>query len=157
MTKKKRKSKLNIGDVYSIPLSNGFAFCVACEGNEFVFFDYLSEQPLLPEHLLSIPVAFKIMVGKGEPDAGEWIPLGNLQVDQVMRSKSKFLHKPVGSDNLYIYFNGESLPATEDEVKNLELFTIWLSDFIVKRLEEHFAGKPCSTTSAIKKQLDITI
>ncbi|WP_110429847.1 hypothetical protein [Glaciecola sp. KUL10] len=155
MAKRKRTPQFNSGNVYAIPLNDGFAFCVACVGNEFTFFDHIAGDSSMPDSLLELPVAFRVLVGKGEPQEGEWILLGNIKLSENMLFKSNFLHRPVGATDYFIYFDGKSTLALEDEVKGLELFTVWYSEDIVRRLEEHFSGESCSTTTAIKKQLNI--
>ncbi|WP_226643978.1 immunity 26/phosphotriesterase HocA family protein [Microbulbifer variabilis] len=153
--RKKVKSQFESGTVYAIPLENGYSFCVVCVGNEFAFFDYLSKEAVIPDNLLNLPIAFRVFVGKGEPKYEKWIALGKVELPEDYLKHSSFLHKPVGSEEYFIYSNGESLPASEDEVKGLELFGIWFGPHIKDRLEEYYEGKPSSAVAAIKKQLGI--
>ncbi|KZN69898.1 Imm26 family immunity protein [Pseudoalteromonas luteoviolacea] len=155
MGKLKRIKKLNSGDVFAIPLSNGFAFCVVCVGNEIAFFDHKVDASEMPNSLVELPIAFRVLVGNGEAQAGKWIFLDNIKLSDEMLSKSNFLHKPVGSQDYFIYCDGKSVMASEEEVKGLELFTVWFAEDILRRLEELFDGKECSTTAAIKMQLNI--
>lgn len=109
----------------------------------------------MPDSLLELPIAFRVFVAKGEPKFGNWIPLGNIELPEDMRRKSNFLHRPVGATDYFIYSDGKSVLASEDAVKNLELFIVWHAEGIVRRIEEYFVGETCSTTAAVKKQLHI--
>lgn len=152
-----RNSK-DLGKVYAIPLSDkGFTFCVRCVGQEFTFFDYLSNSATIPDLLLSLPVAFHIFVGKGEPKHGKWLELGKVELDGEFLQPGKFLHKPVGSDEYFIYQGGKSNPASLSEVKDLELFSVWFSEHVRKRLEEYYDGKKSSAVFAIKKHLGVPV
>ncbi|MGV6853125.1 MAG: hypothetical protein ACWA5R_13230 [bacterium] len=157
MTKmNKRRSQFNSGDIFAIPLGDDyFSFCVACVGNEFIFFAHQTLEPEIPKSLLELPIAFRVLLGKGEPKEGGWLLIGNIELPSHLTQKTKFLHKPVGAEGYFIYLDGESNPATEEEVRHLELFTVWYAEDVVERLNEHFNGQECSTTSAIKKQLGI--
>jgi hypothetical protein len=154
-SRKKVKSRFESGAVYAIPLESGYSFCVVCVGNEFAFFDYFSKEAVIPDNLLNTPIAFRVFVGKGEPEYEKWIALGKVELPEEYLHNSSFLHKPVGSKEYFIYSNGESRLASEEEVKGLELFGVWFGPHIKDRLEEYYQGEPSSAVAAIKKQLEI--
>ncbi|MDR7123089.1 hypothetical protein [Rheinheimera soli] len=149
-------NKISNGMVFAIPLDNqSFSFCVACVGNEFAFFDYQSNDASLPNGLIEKPIIFRILVAKGEHKVGGWHYVGQIDLPAHFKAASRFLHKPVGSENYFIYYDGVSMPAEDNDVQGLELLTIWFAEDVVERLKEYFKGESSSSVFAIKKQLNI--
>jgi hypothetical protein len=145
-----------VGDVFAVKLDNGkYTFCVYCKVNEFVFFDYLNDTSNIDFDVLALPIAFTVYIGTGEEYEGSWEYITNIELPKKLSAGSKYFHKPVGSSEDYIYYEGMSHLSAREEVKNLELFIIWLSHDIKIRLEEHYRGEESSYLKVTKKVLGI--
>ena len=151
-----RKQLLKVGDVFAIKLEdNLFGFAVVCEGGDFAFIDFHSNKAKVPDDFLSNKVAFRIFVAAGEPESSKWNKIGTLQLEREMLQPAKYLHKPIGSDRVYTFCNGESSPAEMSEVKDLEVLSSWAALHAEKRLKDFFMGEENEYVIAIKKQLKI--
>jgi len=153
---KKEKCKLEIGNVYAVPLNDGrYAFGVLCHGNEVNFFDYTSIEMEIPSTLLDMGSAFRVPVAKDELENCCWEIIGRVDLPGQYSTPGKYLHKPVGSSQYYLYSAGKSLPVLESEVRGLEVLSVWFSSHIVERLQCFFKGEKSKYDVAIGKQLGI--
>ena len=155
MTTKKRKTFLP-GDVFAIPLkAGGYAFGLVCYQSEVTFFNFRSETPTLPDDLQGLPVAFRISVSKDAPAEGGWDFAGRVELRDDYAKPGRFLNKPVGSKQCYIYSAGEKVPASDEECKGLELMSSYFACHVDERLEDFFAGREYRHLAVIKQGLGI--
>lgn len=157
MNTKTRRS-LVPGDVYATHLNSGvYAFGLVCNRIDFAFFNFQSESPVLPDKLQDLPLAFRVAVAKDAPSIGGWKMIGSVDLKGEYAQPAKYLHKPVGSEQYYIYSAGEEAPADKEDCRGLELMSTWFSNHIEGRLEDYFAGRESKYIAAIKKQLGIDV
>ena len=143
-TKPKRQRKPKEGDVLAIPLGDGtYAFGQVCKGGgSYAYFDLRSNQFLPIDEIVSCPVAFRVaMVGDSAKNGG-WTILGNLPLIGPLAELASYRNQPVGSNQLYLVKGNQRIPATYDQVKDLEVMSWWYEDHVVQRLIDHFAGRP---------------
>jgi len=157
MARKKAKYKVEPGNVYAIQMDDGqYSYGVSCVSNEVVFFDLRSKSATLPESIFEHPVAFRVAVAKDELESGSWPVVGKIEISDEYLRPGSYVHKPIGSSQYFIYCDGNSTPAHEDEVRGLETLTVWFTSHIQERLESFFKGKKSKFDIAIRKQLGIT-
>lgn len=143
------------GDVCAIPLkSGGYAFGLCC-GSDFAFFNVRSDVPVLPDGLQDTQLAFRVPIAKDAPSTGGWQVVGHVEVRDDYAKPEKYLHKPIGSAQCYIYSAGQEEPVSDDECRDLEILSTWFSFHIEERLDDYFAGRDNKYVLAIKKQLGI--
>jgi hypothetical protein len=151
-----KKNKFEPGDVYAVALKGGgFAFGVVCEGNDFAFFDHRADTPVAPENLLNCALVFRVPVAKDAPKMGKWMHVGKIPLYGEYAKPGKYLHKPIGSEQCFIYSAGNEVPARFEEAKDLEVLSTWFSFHIEERLEDFFAGRPNAYVDAIRNHLGI--
>lgn len=142
------------GDVFAVPLaSGGCAFAVACCRNEFAFFNIRSENPNLPDRLLDFTLAFRVPVAMDAPQAARWRNVGNIQLPDAYLRPGRYLHRPVGSDQCFIYSDGAEVPAAFEECQDLEVLATWFSVHVEERLEALFAGRESQVVTGLRKQV----
>lgn len=140
----KRPATPKLGSVYSIKLRNGeYAFGQVCAGGDYAFFDLKLVEPSPPiETVINSPVAFRVPVAADAAVIGGWQLIGVALPLGTLAFRGQYRHRPVGSQQVFLYTEGRSSPATEDEVKDLEVLATWFSNHVESRLEDHFAGRP---------------
>ncbi len=156
MNKKKSKKTFEEGDVFSIPLRpSGYGFGLVCAGKDFAFFNFRSESTTPPNGLQNLPLAFRVPVANDAPRTGGWIVIDNVELQGEYAKPGRYLHKPVGSTQCYIYSGGKEVAASLDECKGLEVLSTWFSFHVQERLEDYFAGRENKYVVAIKRQLEL--
>ncbi|WP_144394242.1 hypothetical protein [Pleionea sediminis] len=154
----KSKRKLVIGSVFKIHLEEkGDAFGVLCYGNEVAFYDFVSNSDSLPEDLLGKKLAFRVPVATDELENLCWPIVGVIKVPAELAEPGRYLNKPIGSTESYVYQNGELFQATDSDIESLEILTVWFSVHVEERLKEYFDGKVSIYDTAIRKQLDLPL
>lgn len=158
---KSRKGKLALepGSVYAVKLNDGaFAFGVLCSGNEVTFLGFKSESSAVPATLLGEAIAFRIPVAKDVLEDGGWPIVGNVELPESYRKPGRYLHKPIGFTQCFVYSDGKSVPAkAEDELFGLEVLSTWFAFHVEERLESFFIGKKSKFDVAIRKQLGLPV
>lgn len=156
MTRKSKVPTLKIGDVYAIDLGReGLAYGVVCTESEMLFFNH--EQQIIEDskNILALPKAFRLIVSQDVIKAKAWNKVESIELPLSLKQPHSYIHKPIGSEVIFIYCDGTSDPAGSKNIDELELFVIWSSADIERRLVEFLNGKPCSTTKALKMQLGL--
>lgn len=155
MSKKKTKA-FEVGDLYAIPLkSGGYAYGLVCVGRDFAFFNQRVNEPVMPARAQDIQLAFRVPVAKDAPATGGWLHIGQEVPEGEFAEPGKYLHKPVGSTECYIYSAGQEAPADIDTCRHLEVLSTWFSFHVEERLEDSLAGRENKYVAAIKRQLGI--
>ncbi|MBY0574408.1 MAG: immunity 26/phosphotriesterase HocA family protein [Undibacterium sp.] len=152
----KKKKFFEAGYVFAIPLKSGeFTFGLVCEGKDFAFFNYRTKDSNPPNNLQDIPLAFRVDVAKDAPLVGGWEYVDCVELKGNYALPAKYLHKPIGSEQYFIYSAGNEEPATKIDCQNLEILSTWFSFHIEDRLDDFFSGRENKFVIAIKKQLGI--
>lgn len=136
-----------IGQVFQIPLSDGkFAYCQMVSGAKHAFFDFFENGENLDlEKITSSSVLFYITVDSYVFKEGIWKLLGTCNV------KRDFIRtEPFSYDSLkktYVIWRVvdgvlKQIPATSEEIKDLECFAAWNDRHVIQRLEDYLAGRP---------------
>ncbi|WP_137940504.1 hypothetical protein [Chitinivorax sp. B] len=158
MEKRKRTKKFKEGEVYAIPLNENedeFAFGLVCRGRDFAFFAHKSINSSIPEGLLELPFAFRVIVAEDTPKSGNWLCLGSVELTGRYAANASYIRKPIGSDQCYIYTAGEERPADIAECKGLEILGVWFSMHVRQRLLDYFAGRENDFVLAVHRQLGL--
>ena len=142
--KPKRQRKPKEGDVLAIPLGDGtYGFGqVGKGGGSYAYFDVRGERLLSAEEIVAHPIAFRVPTANDSAKEGGWKILGNLPPTGVIAEDAVYRNQSVGSNQLNIIKGNQVIPATYDEVKDLEVMSCWFRHQIVQRLLDHFDGRP---------------
>jgi hypothetical protein len=133
------------GQFLKIPLGDGtFAYCQMVSKTDHAFFDYRDDgvSPII-EKILQSKMIFKCTVDSYVINKGYWEIIDRLPVkeehliDQDLFSYNSF------TNTYQIFKDGiGDVPATWEEVQNLEVFASWGYYSVEQRLRDHFAGRP---------------
>ncbi len=149
----KRQAKKIPGRVYAIPLKDGsYAFAQICEGKDFAFFDFKTFEIPSLDRIVQSKIAFRIPIGDSVPSDGHWQSLGVAPLDVKLALPERYLHRPVGSEQVYIHVAGLSTLASLEQVKDLEVLAVWFLPHVEERLEDFFAGRPNQIALNLRKK-----
>lgn len=138
----KRQRKPKEGDVLATPLGDGsYGFGQVCHTGDYAFFDLRAVDFPSIEDIVARPVAFRVPMVGGSAKAGGWVVLGNLPPAGPLAEAADYRNQPVGSNQLYLIKGNECIPASYEEVRDLELMSWWFEHHVVERLQDHFAGR----------------
>ncbi len=143
-TKPKRLRKPKEGDLLAIPLGDGtYGFGLVCKGGANCAYFDLRREALLPiETIVTSPVAFRVATIYSAPNLSNWTILGKSSLSGSFGELLSYRNQPVGSNQLYLVRGNQVTPATYDEVKDLEVMSAWFEHQVLRRLQDHFAGRP---------------
>lgn len=141
----KKGIRKKVGDVFRIPLGNQvYAYGQAVTIAANVFFDYTDNgvNTDVDKILNSIPL-FKVTVDRYVLSKGYWEIIGKYPVDPTLSSyEDAFIYDPIIKQYLIFKDGIGQIPATWEEIKNLEPLTSWGHGSVEQRLKDYLAGRP---------------
>jgi hypothetical protein len=142
----KKGIRKKIGDVYKIPLGDGsFAYGQVVTAVDHVFFDFTDSGKAndLPS-IINNRVLFKCTVDRYVISKGYWEIVGRLPVKKEHTVYNGLFSYNSFTNSYQIFKDGIGfVPATWEEVQNMEPFASWGHRAVEQRLIDHFAGRPC--------------
>jgi hypothetical protein len=131
------------GDVLKFPLSTAgrHGYCQWLPDGTARFFLVGSTQELTVEQILSLPVAFRVIVFGDTPNRYGWSKVGKAAVPPEAANPQQYAKKDIISGKLSIYFEGHERPAMPAEIAGLETLAVWAHPHIVERLEAQLEGR----------------
>jgi hypothetical protein len=130
------------GNVVKYPLSSGkHGYCQWLPDGTARFFLIESTQELLVEQVLSLSVAFRVVVFRDTPNRYGWSKIGKAPIPPEAASLQRYAKKDILSGRLSIILEGHEKPATPAEVAGLETWAVWAHPHIVERLEAQLEGR----------------
>lgn len=152
MKRAKKRREIPLGAIFEINLGRmGRAYAVRSAGNDVAFFDLLSHQVPMPELLATARILFRMNVADDELVSGRWPIVGNMPLTAALAQPAAYWNQPVGSNDVFIYRQGQFQPATRDDVRGLEPLIIWFQMHAEERLRDHFEGRPNRTIDYLNR------
>jgi hypothetical protein len=141
-TTKKRQRAPKEGDILSLSFGDGtYGFCQVSQGRDYAFFDIRTEIIPAIEKIVECPVLFRVpMYGNTALEEG-WTVIGNMPLTGSLAENACYRNQPVGSNQQYLYKDGQLIPSAMSEVKDLEVLSWWFASHIVERLRDYFEGR----------------
>lgn len=130
----KKKNKVLLGDVYSIPLPDGkFAFGRIFNDASIAIYTHIGkvidDLPQCEEYQFVVGIYRNLL------DSGAWTVVDHRPFCNQDESwpPPNYCYDII-SKKFSIYYKGEFLPSTEDECKGLEQAAVWDANHIVDRI-----------------------
>ena len=131
------------GMVYEINLGGGHkAYGIVAVGGDVGFVNLTSEYRPSMSVIKDAEVALRVYVTPDVFDPTGWEFIGEIELPLELKSHGKYRRQPVGSNNIFLDYNGHSEPITAEEASRLEVAAAWHKHHIEERLKDHFAGRP---------------
>ncbi len=155
--KKQKKIRLKIGQLFQIPLTERrFAYCQMSSIGSHAFFNYFDdgEDPNI-EKILNSDIIFYTTVDSYVFKEGVWKLLGCFDLKREYISQELFSYDSILKTYIiWRMIDGilRKIPATPEEIKDLECFASSNDRHIIERLEDYLAGRPNYWVEADKNQ-----
>ena len=155
MTKKRTGKARSEGDIVEINLGDGtvsFAQVLADPLVAFFRKAYkIGEQPRIVD-IARHPVMFRIWVHNSAIRSGRWKVVGHaFPSDELMKAPSFFKTDPVTKQLLRYDTGGKEMPASPEEVADLECAAIWDAEQVEERIRDTLSGKRNKIVDAFRK------
>lgn len=124
-------------------MGNGyFGFARALTFPIAEFYDFRSQTIPSGAEIITKPVAFRIWVMKNAFTGRRWKKIDEFPLKPGEAGKRWFF-KQADDGGLYKTRDGaEEIPASWEDVSNLECAAVWDPEHVEERLRDHFAGRP---------------
>ncbi len=146
MERKKRRSSFKEGDIVKVAINNTEHTYMRIVVNRLcAFYDFKTVQDVHDlNEIVSKPVLFIIIVHNEYLKEGEWIKVGNLPLEEYLKMEPNFFIKhirPRGMPHSFtIFINGDDIPATWEECKDLEPSAVYTAPNVRERLHDFYYG-----------------
>lgn len=149
---RKRKVRLNVGDILKIDLGDGFfSFARVLHNPMIAFYGIRTKSTPDIEAIISAPVIFKIAVMNYAVTSGRWLIIGSRPLEEELHAPIHFFKQDIISKKYSIYTdNNVEIPATKEECIRLERAAVWDPEHVEDRLRDHFAGVPNIWVESLK-------
>ena len=137
-----RRKNWDSGNIVEIDLPNGgLSYAMVVDSCRVAFFDREFEVRPSIEEITKGSITFQIWVMKYAIGKRHWSVIGNAEVPSSALSASKFFKQDSISGQLSITTDGsDEIPATFEEIFDLECAAVWDPEHVESRLEDHYAG-----------------
>ena len=131
------------GDVLKFPLSAAgtHGYCQWLPDGTARFFLLRTKKDFEVEQIMSLPVAFRVVVFRDTPNRYGWSKVGKAAVPPEAATPQHYAKKDIISGKLSLYFQGKEKPASAAEIAGLETLAVWAHPHIVERLEAQLEGR----------------
>jgi hypothetical protein len=153
----KKGIRKKIGHVYRIPLEEGvYTYGQIVNDTNYVFFDYKDDGVNTDiSKILASKVLFKITVDRYIFSKGYWEIIGTYPVDSLLTSyDNKFIYDSFKKQYTIFKDGIGQIPATWEEIKDLECLASWGCFWVEQRLKDHFAGRPNFAVESFRNEHD---
>jgi hypothetical protein len=144
MVEKKQRIRRKAGQIFQVPLRDGTFGYGQTTSYNCAFFDLRDQGEV--EDLKSIiqkPILFRVGVANYAITEGIWPVVGILPVADFLEEEEDPFTFDIRKKQYLIWKSGtERIPATPEEIYNLECFASWDPEHIEQRLKDHFEGRP---------------
>ncbi|MDA3559550.1 immunity 26/phosphotriesterase HocA family protein [Acinetobacter sp. AOR15_HL] len=140
-----KKQRFKEGALLQIDLKNGqYAFGWVVNKEETLFYDFFTDNisSLNLDKIYSAKELFRVAVMKYAITSAQWTVIDNKPIEADLAIPNKYFMQDVITKEFSIYYQGNILPATYEEIKDLECAAVWEPEHVEDRLRDYFAGVP---------------
>ncbi len=140
-----KKQRFKEGALLQIDLKNGqYAFGRVINKEETLFYDFFTNNisSLGLDKIYSAKELFRVPVMKYAITSGQWVVIDNKPIKADLAIPNKYFMQDVITKEFSIYHQGNILPATYEEIKDLESAAVWEPEHVEDRLRDYFSGTP---------------
>jgi hypothetical protein len=139
---KKKRIIIKTGDICKVPLDDGdHNYCIKLD-NAMAFLDYKGSKNISIDEIIEKKILFIIHISKYAPKDGNWEKIGKeKEFINSIETPNYFTYdkfSEINKFNLYISSTGEIRPSTFEEIKNLEIASVWESNHIRDRIRDYY-------------------
>jgi hypothetical protein len=138
-----KRQAFRIGDVYEVPLANGYRSYGQRVSSAFdAFYNVKSKEPLNIGQIVQAKVIFTICISLGSFRRARWKKIGKGPLPDSIFPIRTFTQDVFNKSKIEILEGPKSYRATKEDVEGLERAAAWDADSVIERLEDYFCGRP---------------
>jgi hypothetical protein len=156
MTEKRRRVRRRECDILKIDLEGErHSYAQVSYDPLLVFFDGAFTEDLPLNHVLQLPVMFRVWVHNDAIKKGIWPVVGKQPLADENSVEPFFYKQDAISGRLFVHHSmfaetGWARPASASECEGLECAAVWEPEGIVNRLCDYYAGRPNEALESMK-------
>jgi len=151
--RKLKRQQRTTGAVVKIPLENGYHSYARILDVDIAFYDIRTKEELTVDKIVKLPVLFITTVYDDAIVKGYWTKVGKkLPLENhLINTPPKYTQDILNPDKFTLVYNDKQVEASKEACKGLEFWTIWQTEKIEERLNNHFSSKENAFVHRMKK------
>jgi hypothetical protein len=150
-----KRQQRTVGAFLKIDLEEAYhTYARILKKPSFAFYDIKTKDNIENLDVLeNLSILFIIAVYDDAVTKGRWIKIGKRPLEPSLKKLPlKFMQDKMKPSNFSLYNpnNGEIVPATKEQCKDLERAAVWEPEHVEDRLRDHFAGRPNKWVESLK-------
>ncbi|HEY1663805.1 MAG TPA: hypothetical protein VGI03_15415 [Verrucomicrobiae bacterium] len=138
------------GYIFRFPTEAGhYGYCQWLPHDVRIFLISTTNE-LLPSSVVELPVAFRVCVFRDTPGRYTWLKIGAAPYPDECGEKQTYAKQDPITKKIYLYRDGQGIPASYAEVAGLETIAVWAHPHIVERLLAQLAGKQSKFLTSVQ-------
>ncbi len=152
---RQRRQQRRVNDIIQVDLGDGeCAYGHVLESPLIAFYDFSSRCGEAIEKIVEQPVAFKILVHNDAVKSGKWPVIGNAAPRMgVADWPWFFLQDPITREIFVTRDGSERIPASAEQIRDLECGAVWDGNHVVDRIRDHLAGRKNIWVESLRPKL----
>ena len=148
MEQRAKRKRTKEGDVIAINLGNlSYGYGIVLNSSSTGFYNLQTKNlELNVNFITSHSILFKVPVMNSAFKSEKWHIIGNIELNDDLKQRVYFFTRDMFDHSISIYYEdgteGIDIPATYEEVKDLERAAVWDPEHVEDRLRDHFNGVP---------------
>ncbi len=143
MERQLKRQQRTVGAIVKIPLEDGYHTYGRILDYGVAFYDARTKEDLPPEEIVNKKILFRTGVYDDIITQGYWLKVSKaIPLEPELLKPQDWYSKDLLTGKIYIHKGGKQIPATKEEVKDIECLAAWDWASLEKRLNDHYDGKP---------------
>ncbi len=158
MEKKLKRQQRTVGAIVKIPLENGYHSYARILEDELAFYNIYTQQDESEEYILSQSILFVAAVFDDIITKGYWEKIGKsipLETNLLSENLPPKFKQDIFTKKCQLVYPDRFEPATEEQCKGLERWSVWTAEGIANRLLAHYTKKTQAEIPSLEKDLQL--
>ena len=139
-----KRQQITVGSIVKIPLANGFHGYGRILDSKTAIYEIYTRENLPEKEILESPILFFVAVFDSVITKGYWEKIGKpIPLEEKLKNENlpPMYKQDLATQKCELVYPDRFEPATEEQCKGLERWSVWTAQGIEQRLEKHFASK----------------
>ena len=136
-----KRQQRTVGAIVRVPLENGYRSYARILEDELAFYDIYTQKEESEAYILSCPILFITMVFDDIITKGYWEKVSKaIPLEEKLQAENLPLmyRQDIITKKFELVYLDRLEPATEEQCKGLEQWSVWTAEGIEHRLNEYF-------------------
>ncbi len=154
-----KRQQRTVGAIVKIPLEKGYFGYARILDTKIAIYDTYTLEDLTENEILLKPILFIVAVFDNAITKGHWEKISKaipLEASLKNENLPPMFKQDVFTKKLELVYYNRFEPATENECKGLERWSVWTAEGIEKRMIAYYANKEIETEMpTLEKELEL--